>query len=105
MHPVGRVTIDVHHQEKSYQLLCLVVQGTGPNLLGIDWLEHWKLDWSTVHHIDSVDNARLFPELFREGLGKLKGVETKLYVDDKVMTRCFKPRPIPLTLRGKIEVE
>ena len=89
--PMGRVTVDVHLQEKSYQLPCLVV---GPNLLGRDWLEHLKLDWSTVHHIDSVDYARLFPELFREGIWKLKGVEAKLYVDDEVMPRCFKPHTV-----------
>ena len=85
--PVGRVTVDVLHQEKSYQVPWLVVQGTGPRLLGRDWLEHLKLDWSTAHHLDSLDYARLFPELFREGMGSLKGVETKLYVDDKVMPR------------------
>ena len=88
--PVGRVTVDMHHQEKSYQLPCMVVHGTGPNLLGREWMEHLKLDWSTVDHIDSVDCARLFPEQFRKGLGKLKGVEAKLYVDNKVMSRCFK---------------
>ena len=102
---VGSVTVDVHHQENSYQLPCLVVQGTGPNLIGRDWLEHLKLDWSTVHHIDSVDYARLFPELFREGIGKFNGVRQKLYVDDKVMPRCFKPRPVPLALRGKVHAE
>ena len=88
--PVGRVTVDVYHQEKSYQLPCLVVKDTCPRLLG--------RDWSTVHRMDSVDYAKHFPELFSEGLGTL-------HIDDKVILRCFKPRPVPLALRGKVETE
>ena len=95
--PVGRVTDDVYHQEKSYQLFS--------NLLGGDWFEHLKLDWSTVHHMDSVDYANMFPELFSEGLGPLKGVGATMYVDDKMIPRCFKPRPVPLALRGKVQTE
>ena len=97
--PVGCVTVHVYHQKKSYQLPCLVVQGTCPSLLGKGWLEHLKLD------MDSVDYAQMFPELFSEGLGTLKGVEATLHVDDKMVPRCFKPRPVPLALRGKVETE
>ena len=78
--PVGRVTVDVYHQEKSYQLPSLVVRG--PGLLGRDWLEHLKLDWSTVHRMDSEDYAKTFSELFSDGLGTLKGVEARARVRD-----------------------
>ena len=47
----------------------------------------------------------MFPELFNDGLRKLKNVETKLYVDSEAMPRCFKPRTVPLALRGKVDKE
>ena len=67
--PAGGVTVGVRHQEQSYTLPSLVVTGNGPNLLGRDWLEHMKLDWSAVHRVDEVDYAVMFPELFKDGLG------------------------------------
>ena len=103
--PAGGVTVDVRHQELSYTLPCLVVSGNGPSLLGRDWLEHMKLDWSAVHRVDEVDYAVMLPELFKDGLGKLKKAEAKLYVYSEAMPRCFKPRTVPLALRGKVDKE
>ena len=97
--------MDLRHLEQSYTLPCLVVTGNGPNLLGRDWLEHMKLDWSAVHRVDEVDYAVMFPELFTDGLGKLKNVEAKLCVDSESMPRCFKQRAVPLALRGKVDRE
>ena len=45
----------------------------------------------------------MFPELFNKGLGTLKGVEAILHVNDKVILRCFKPRPVALELRGQVD--
>ena len=82
-----------------------MVSGNGPSLLGRDWLEHMKLDWSAVHREDEVDYAVMLSELFKDGLGKLKKVEAKLYVYSEAMPRCFKPRTVPLALRGKVDKE
>ena len=62
--PVGCVTVDVYHQDKSFQLPCLVIKGTGPSRLGKDWLEHLKLNWRIAS----------FPDMFSEDLGTLKGL-------------------------------
>ena len=57
---VGRVTVDVYHQEKSYQLPCVVVKCAGRILLGRVWLKHLKLNWSPVHRMDSADYGKYF---------------------------------------------
>ena len=103
--PAGGVTVDVRHQGCTHRLTCLVVNGNGPNFLGRDWLTHIKLDWSAVHHIDNADFPHMFPDLFKDGLGKLKGVEAKLYVDKEALPRCFKPRSVPFALRAKVDNE
>ena len=103
--PAGGVTVDVRHQGCTHRLTCLVVNGNGPNLLGRDWLTQIKLDWSAVHHIAHTDFPHMFPDLFKDGLGKLKDVEAKLYVDKEAMPRCFKPRSVPFALRAKVDNE
>ena len=42
--PAGGVTVDVRHQGCTHRLTCLVVNGNGPNLLGIDWLTRIELN-------------------------------------------------------------
>ena len=101
--PAGGVTVDVRHQGCTHRLTCLVVNGNGPTLLGRDWLTQIKLDWSAVHHIENADFPDMFPDLFKYGLGKLKGVEAKLYVDKEAMPRCFEPRSVPFALRAKVD--
>lgn len=50
--------------------------------------------------MDEDDYAVMFPELFKEGLGKLKNVEANLYVDSETVPRCFKPLTFPLAFRS-----
>ena len=71
--PLGRTLLDVYHNDTQYQLYALVVPGTGPNLLGRDWLSVLQLNWA------------------------------KLYVDETVQPRYCKPRPVPLAMRAKAE--
>ena len=73
--PLGRTLLDVYHNDTHYQLYALVVPGTGPNLLGRDWLSVLQLNWA------------------------------KLYVDETVQPRHCKPRPVPLAMRAKVESE
>ena len=73
--PLGRTLLDVYHNGTHYQLYALVVPGTGPNLLGRDWLSVLQLNWA------------------------------KLYVDETVQPRHCKPRPVPLAMRAKVESE
>ena len=47
----------------------------------------------------------MFPDIFKDGLGKLKGVEAKLYIDKESIPRCFKPRSVPFALRAKVDNE
>ena len=73
--PLGRTLLDVYHNDTHYQLYALVVPGTGPNLLGRDWLSVLQLNWA------------------------------KRYVDETVQPRYCKPRPVPPAMRAKVESE
>lgn len=103
--PLGQVPLEVYHNNQHYKLPVLVVPGSGPNLLGRDWLSVLKINWATVHQVDRDDFLKPYQNVFSEELGTLKGVTAKFYVDDTVKPRYFKPRPVPLALRAKVEAE
>ena len=42
---VGRINIDVKHGEERKRLSLIVAHGSGPSLLGQNWLSELKLDW------------------------------------------------------------
>ena len=46
-----------------------------------------------------------YSSIFTEELGCLKGMEVKLNVDPNATPKFFKPRPVPLALREKVERE
>ena len=44
-------------------------------------------------------------DLFKEELGRVKGVEVKIHVEQPAILRFFRPRPVPFALKGRIEEE
>ena len=81
-------------------------------LLGRDWLSRIQLDWtrlfSTMHpkaikvvNVDLIKEE--FPDVFKEELGMLKGIEAEIELQQGVLPRFCKPRPIPFSLRSQVE--
>ena len=103
--PLGRVIVDVEHAGQSASLSAIIVPGTGPNLLGRDWLADLKLDWAAVRQFRDDDFLEAFTELFQEDLGTLNGTEVKLVVDENVKPHFCKPRPVPFAMQAKVEAE
>ena len=90
------------------------MKGGGPNLLGRDWLEEIRSDWETIFQIAwASDNPRSalhdvlskYQDVFAEGLGTLKGVKARIYVDQAADPKCIKARAAPYALRTNIEPE
>ena len=86
----------------------LIVQGLGPSLFGRNWLKEIILDWNEIHHVCS-DSLQVvwdkYPSVFQEGLGMLKGFQTKIHVDPHAKPRFFTARTVPYAFRDKVEVE
>ena len=71
---VGCCSVNVDYNGQSAQLPLLVVGGSGPTLLGRDWLSQIKLDYRQIHHVHSSSLQALlarYPAVFQDGLGKL----------------------------------
>ena len=120
----GEVKVTVQYKEVSKLLILLIVDETGPSLLGRDWIH--ALQFPFLHNlvsnpgpssnIDSVKDSPIseaeiesvlgeFPDLFRNGLGTFKDLEVSIDIDESVQPRFFKPRPVPFSLKAKIDTE
>ena len=107
---VINVTVKYENQCHSFQLT--VVKGSGPSLLGRDWLLKIKLNWEKLH-LNYLQHKALKLEdvlnchnvLFKDELGLVQSTQAKLHVDPQSQPKYFRPRPIPYALRGKVEQE
>ena len=106
---LGSLEVDVSYEDNMFTLPLLVVQGSGPSLLGRNWLEQIKLNWTKIHVVSpkiSLNNLlEKYAPLFKPELGCLNTSTAKLFVDPQVKPRFFKPRPVPYLLREKVEKE
>ena len=106
---LGSVTVVVHHNHQQKTLPLLVFKGGGPSLLGRDWLQHLRLDWTAIHQVCLIDDLYAvldrYAGVFQEELGTLQGTTVKLQVDSSVPPKSCKPRPVPFALRQKVETE
>ena len=86
----------------------IVVRGSGPSLMGRNWLIKLTLDWHEIHCMLSQSLQAVLDAhqaVFQEGLGKMKGFKAKLHVDPTANPRYFRPRSIPYALRDRVEEE
>ena len=110
----GRLTVQVIYGQQEATLPLLVVDGSGPSLLGHDWLGTIKLDWHSLNKVQMEpapptnilqDVLQRHGDIFKKELGTVRGVYAKLYVDLYAQPRFCKPRTVPYALRTKVNQE
>ena len=111
MQSVGeaKVKVSYQHQESKY-LPLVVVQGSGPSLLGRNWLQKFKLDWSHIKSVVLEQDAlrKLLQEydtIFTDELGTITPLKAKLVVSPTAVPRFHRPRPVPYALKPLVEQE
>ena len=102
--------IDVHakHGVNSATLPLMVIDLPGPSLLGRNWLESLRLDWSKLHflHDSSLEKVlKKHSEVFRDELGTLQGFKAKIHIVPNVAPHFCRARPVPYALRSLVEEE
>ena len=106
----GGIKVEVVYQKQKAILPLLVVAGEGPSLLGRDWLQHIRFDWSCVNSVSTADAAAQevcdrHPDLFKEELGELNGTTAKIYIDSDARPRFCHARQVPYALKEKVDTE
>ena len=110
LHVEGTIVVSVRYHQQVRQLELLVVKGTGPSLMGRDWLHHIRLDWHRLHSIQTQPQAlesilQKYKEVFKEELGEIKRFQANLHVNPDQLPRFYRPRPVPYALRDRVEKE
>ncbi len=103
---LGSVVVHVQHGTKEADLPLLVVKGSGPSLLGRNWLQNLQLDWELIHRLEESplqEVLRRHADVFKEELGTLRGHQVRIDVDPAVSPRFCKARPVPYALRSLVD--
>ena len=113
--PLRRVMVQVTYLDQQQKLALYIVRNGGVPLLGRSWLRKIQLDWSTIKSLslppsDSPSSALQHvlanhPEVFKEGLGKLKEIKAAITVKEGSRPVFLKSRSVPYALRSKVEAE
>ena len=105
----GEIKVKVRYGEQNAQLPLYVVKGDGPSLLGRDWMQVIRLDWSSIctvaRQTKAQDIMAKFPEVFKEGLGHMNTFTATLKLKEGANPRFVRAMPVPFALKEAIEQE
>lgn len=104
----GSISVNVCCRNVRALLDLLVVAGTGPSLMGRNWLHKLKPTLSVFHTRADNDEQELLGrhvDLFKDELGLLKAFAVTIQVKASAKPSFYKPRTVPFALRGKVKQE
>lgn len=109
---VGEFFASVNYRDQT-KTICLIVTDTDrPILLGEDFLHSFRFKLMQVNNIvtQSYNQFLLsikaeFSDVFKSELGRYSGEKVHLSIIDGVKPVFFKPRPVPLAWKSKIETQ
>ena len=110
---LGTLKVHVRYEAQRAALSVLVVEGSGPSLLGRDWLKRLQLNWkelAAIHYTPQYppsveETLSKHKGVFSPELGKAAHIEAKLQVEQDATPTFCKARKVPYALREKVENE
>ncbi|XP_049519786.1 uncharacterized protein K02A2.6-like [Dermacentor silvarum] len=119
--PKGVLQVKVQHGGHTASLPLYVVDQEGPPLLGREWLQAIRLEWSKiwdVHHLPRSEppiSRRLeerlhalitkYGSLFKDELGMITEERAELYFKPNQAPKFLKARNVPFALQKSVEAE
>lgn len=105
----GTLEVEVRHAAQQKQLTLIVTKGSGPSLLGRNWLTELRIDWKTTYQIQESTALTAVLDahqaVFRKELGTITCAKAELHVDPQVPPVFHRPRTVPFSLKSKVEAE
>ena len=113
--PVGQADVNVKYEGQVKVLTVIATPGSGPSLLGRNWLHHIRLNWKQIFNElklseenESVELKSIldkYATVFKEELGTMKGTEVHINLKLDAKPRFCKARPVSYALKPKIDTE
>lgn len=105
----GMLKTDVEYNNKKIAMNILIVDSTGPPVLGRDFLTRFGIQFAQINSMTSICNLQEllahFSALFDGGLGKYKYLQVHLDVIPNSKPIFCKPRPVPYAFREQVDAE
>ena len=108
----GEMVVQIKYGEYEGALKLYVVEGTSPNLMGLNWLQQIHLDWKALGVATVRDKSQSLSEIlkkheeiFRGELGTMKDFKAKLAVKSNAKPNFGRQRQIPFALKESVEQE
>ena len=112
MKVLGELHVNVKYDNYDGIHKPFVVEGSGPNLMGRNWLHYICLDWQSLGVAAVTENSKVlgdmltkYKETFQEGLGTMKDFPAKLSLKMDAQPKFCRPHSVPFALKEPIEKE
>ncbi|XP_046972866.1 uncharacterized protein LOC124539615 [Vanessa cardui] len=110
VHILGQVTVPVQYKDIEQSLDVIVAKGSGPNLLGRDWLAPLNIimNINFISNEDFLQMERLiskYEEVFKDGLGTYRGQPVTIHTKPGTNPKFLKARPVPYAIKARVEKE
>ncbi len=106
---LGESQVSVKYGAQTMTLPLVVVKGSKVPLLGRNWLEHIKLNWSEVFTVQETDPVKRltdkYSKLFDENNGKIINMKAHITLQEQAKPVYRKARPVPYALKKPLETK
>ena len=108
---VGEITVIAKYNGQEFQLPLLVAEGKRTSLFGRNWMERIRLNWEEILHIERKGGNSLerllkqYKTVFADGYGEMTPFKAHITLKDDVAPIFHKARPVPYSLREKVDKE
>jgi len=113
---VGEISVTVRYEQYNHCLTLCVIKGSGPCLLGRDWLYQLRLDIqslynNTMNYSQSTELSQKdqllsrYDCVFNKKLGEINSFEATLHLKDNAVPKFCKARTVPYALKEAIDKE
>ena len=101
----------MEYQRQTFTLSAIIVNESGPSLLGLQWIHHLHLDLNSIiygnnyipHHVHQIQGhpdlqsfLYKYSNVLNNELGHSTKVQAHIELTPNATSRFFKPRSVPL---------
>ena len=111
---LGKIEMLTEHKKNKEIVPIIVVEGSGPNLLGRDLIRKLNMEKDIlkvpcpVNLLTSANKSIIVNKhanLFNNEMGLVKNHPATLLYDDKAEPKFYKARPVPYAMKNKVDAE
>lgn len=106
---LGACDVNVRFKSQDKSITFLIIKDGGPPLLGRNFLKTFGIEFSNLNYAEQINSQNglleKYGNLFDGTLGLFKKSQAHLHLKEGTYPKFFRPRPLPLAIKKKVEAE